>query len=109
MPLWQFLHGLSLDFDVFHFLIWNFVAQDADPRLVVLLQRRVEGQRDLLRPAELPAVLGIRHQHLLRHKDPLRGVVRETQGNSKRIGGTVASVTNPSSGFICAALEEALA
>ena len=48
VPLRQFLHGLRLDFDEFHLVVWDFMAEDADPRFFVLLQRRIEGQRDLL-------------------------------------------------------------
>ena len=59
VPLRQFFHRLGLNADVFGLLAWNLVAQDADPRLVVLLQRRVKGQRDLLGLAVLLAVLGV--------------------------------------------------
>ena len=59
MPIRQPLHRLGLYADVFHPAGRDLVAQDADSRLVILLQRRVKGQRDLLGLAELPAVLGI--------------------------------------------------
>ena len=71
VPLWQLLHGLCLDLDVLHILVRDFVTQDADPRFVVLLQRWVEGQRDLLGITVLFAVGGVRYQDFLRHEDPL--------------------------------------
>ena len=43
VPLRQLFHGLRLDLDEFHILVRDFVAKNADPRLVVLLQRWIEG------------------------------------------------------------------